>query len=372
MSLLECNAGLRIFEGLKSYSRADVELINRFGDLFGADVNWRMWIQQGLGALLEVAGDRVLLLEQTNQVEPGETRKLDFQKDEIGIGREQDNDVVIPFPGVGRHHARITKQGSRYFIEDLGSANGTYLNDAKLEPHKSVPLNDGAQFLIFPHQFTFSYRQAWIPEPPIRVTGSAARVITWNEGWSREFGGTRLLSVKVSPGIGSAVLRIPHDFLKALTHRISRAEINDSVPADDGLFEFLLLSVLERANRELTFPFRFSLVPFEAPEEGVQGVSVECAIGLTGATGVLEIFLPARLLKEIQYSPIHGEQLGIPVFWQVMAISGYSDLTLQELTGLEAGDILLVASAHKLLLPPSPQEASKDGVQSWRIQILCG
>ena len=67
--------------------------------------------------------------------------------------------------------------GRRYFLEDLGSANGTYLNDVKLEPHTLVLLNEDAQFLIFPHQFSFSNRQVWQRQDAIRVAGGAPRVI---------------------------------------------------------------------------------------------------------------------------------------------------------------------------------------------------
>ena len=355
MSLLEFRARLGIFEGLKSYLRTDVELINRFGDLFPADADWGLWIQEGLGPLLELARDRVVLLQQTNQVDPGDTRQLSFQKDEIVIGREADNDIVIPLAGVGRRHARITKQSTQYFIEDLGSANGTYLNDARLAPRQPAPLNEGAQFLIFPHQFTFSSQEVRGQQEPIRVASGTTRVVTWSECRLTEFGGMRFFSVNVSPSVGSAVLGVSQEFLKALMARISHAEIGHLVPADCGLFEFLVVSVLERANRQLKFPFRFSLVPFESPQEQERGVSMECVIGLTGAAGVIDVFLPGRLLKEIRHLARDSPRLEIPISWPLMASAGYSDLSLQELAALEVGDILLATSAPSLLLPATAQ-----------------
>jgi flagellar motor switch/type III secretory pathway protein FliN len=362
MSLLQFRARLRIFEGLKSYLRTDVELINRFADLFRADADWGLWIQEGLGQLLETPGERVVLLQQTNQVEPRETRQVSFQKDEIAIGREPDNDIVIPLGGVGRHHARITKQSTQYFIEDLGSANGTYLNDAKLPPRQPVPLNEGAQFLIFPHQFTFSSQQVQRQQQPIRVASGAARVVTWSERQLSAFGRMRLFSLKVSPSMGSAVLGVSQDFLKALIARISHAEIGPIIPANTGLVEFLLVSVLERANQELEFPFRFSLIPFEAPREQERGISMECVIGLAGAAGVSEVFLPSSLLKEIRHLERESQALAIPVSWPLMASAGYSDLSLQELAELEVGDILLATSAPSLLLPGTAQ----GGERGWR------
>jgi pSer/pThr/pTyr-binding forkhead associated (FHA) protein len=67
-------------------------------------------------------------------VKHGENRGKDFKivKDETTIGREQENDIVIPNPTVSRFHAKIIRSEDKYFIEDLGSANGTMVNGIKV------------------------------------------------------------------------------------------------------------------------------------------------------------------------------------------------------------------------------------------------
>lgn len=45
--------------------------------------------------------------------------------------------------GVSRRHARIFKQRGKYFLEDLRSSNGTFLNEERLEPGASYALQDG-------------------------------------------------------------------------------------------------------------------------------------------------------------------------------------------------------------------------------------
>lgn len=47
----------------------------------------------------------------------------------ITIGRLPDNDVVIPLDVVSGHHARLERDGNETFLVDLGSSNGTALND---------------------------------------------------------------------------------------------------------------------------------------------------------------------------------------------------------------------------------------------------
>ena len=50
--------------------------------------------------------------------------------------------------GVSRRHARIHRQKSQYFIEDLGSANGTFLNGQRLTPYLPHPLHDGDELQL--------------------------------------------------------------------------------------------------------------------------------------------------------------------------------------------------------------------------------
>ncbi len=49
-------------------------------------------------------------------------------KEELLIGRGQDCDIVVSDRQVSRHHARVGRDRDGYFIEDLGSKNGTHLN----------------------------------------------------------------------------------------------------------------------------------------------------------------------------------------------------------------------------------------------------
>ncbi len=45
--------------------------------------------------------------------------------------------------GVSRHHCKIHQRGSTYLVEDVGSANGTFLNGQRLTPYLPHTLKDG-------------------------------------------------------------------------------------------------------------------------------------------------------------------------------------------------------------------------------------
>lgn len=48
------------------------------------------------------------------------------------IGRDKTADISLNDPNMSRHHARITIAGGKYILEDMGSRNGTLVNDEKL------------------------------------------------------------------------------------------------------------------------------------------------------------------------------------------------------------------------------------------------
>jgi pSer/pThr/pTyr-binding forkhead associated (FHA) protein len=75
-----------------------------------------------------------------------ETQLEEFalEKDQITIGRAKESDIAIDNIAVSRKHAEITrKEGGTYFIRDLGSSNGTFLNGAQIDVHDHA-ISDGA------------------------------------------------------------------------------------------------------------------------------------------------------------------------------------------------------------------------------------
>ena len=58
------------------------------------------------------------------------------------IGRAPNNDIVIDEPGVSRQHTRIGGDRSGYWIQDLSSQNGTFVNEEQVAAD-GRKLNDG-------------------------------------------------------------------------------------------------------------------------------------------------------------------------------------------------------------------------------------
>jgi pSer/pThr/pTyr-binding forkhead associated (FHA) protein len=55
-----------------------------------------------------------------------------LEGDQITIGRDPTNSITINDAEISRRHARLTYQGGKYVLEDLGSTNGTFVNGQRL------------------------------------------------------------------------------------------------------------------------------------------------------------------------------------------------------------------------------------------------
>ena len=84
--------------------------------------------------------DDLSRLRVVGGVHAGKTFLIDSS--EAAIGRATDNDVQFPDRSVSRHHCLIRRNGEAWWIEDLGSTNGTLLRGAPVEAPKRLEHGD--------------------------------------------------------------------------------------------------------------------------------------------------------------------------------------------------------------------------------------
>jgi hypothetical protein len=72
-------------------------------------------------------------------------RKYDL-KGTTNIGRGTDNNVVLDDPTVSRHHAWIKADGEDFYVFDIGSGNGTFVNDERIEQPRLLQNGDTVRF----------------------------------------------------------------------------------------------------------------------------------------------------------------------------------------------------------------------------------
>jgi len=87
-------------------------------------------------------GARLVAVDRIDPV-PAE---YSLMKDEISIGRGEDNDVVIPHASVSRQHARLMRRDGGFELMDLNSTNGSYVDDRQI--HGSAFLSAGSRLRL--------------------------------------------------------------------------------------------------------------------------------------------------------------------------------------------------------------------------------
>ena len=65
--------------------------------------------------------------------------KLDLDKKRITVGKREGNDLVVDDRAVSRNHIEIVPEEDSYLLRDLGSTNGTFVNETKIREAFLVP-----------------------------------------------------------------------------------------------------------------------------------------------------------------------------------------------------------------------------------------
>ena len=185
-------------------------------------------------------------------------------KQELFLGRNPDNDVVLPASAIANKHARIVLKDGRVYLEDLATALGTYLWDKKIPANQPQLMTNGDQFTIFPHRFRVQVERTWTPETDFALSECRITPVNRTEFFQTSPATWRLFVLNAHPSGEQAVLELSPTFLANLQQRIlvplGVEQAKTPAPSDDAMLGFIMLALLENLNRRLRFPMQFSFV----------------------------------------------------------------------------------------------------------------
>ncbi len=78
-----------------------------------------------------------------------------LEADRMTIGRRPDADIFLDDVTVSRDHAMLVHRSDEWFLDDLGSLNGTYVNRHRIESQR---LDDGDELQVGKYKLTFLSR----------------------------------------------------------------------------------------------------------------------------------------------------------------------------------------------------------------------
>jgi len=82
---------------------------------------------------------------------PDTGRQFSLEQEVMVLGRQTDSAICLESQAVSRHHARIVRVDDSFFVEDMGSSNGTYLNGSRIRDR--APLTEKDTLQIGPYIF---------------------------------------------------------------------------------------------------------------------------------------------------------------------------------------------------------------------------
>jgi len=109
----------------------------------GKSENGTVWLHEAAHDRAETPRDACLILLHPPGPEMG--RRIPLAADAHVLGRESDADIVAARDSVSRRHARLVREASGWYLEDLGSTNGSFVNDERVVRQA---LRDGDQLRI--------------------------------------------------------------------------------------------------------------------------------------------------------------------------------------------------------------------------------
>jgi pSer/pThr/pTyr-binding forkhead associated (FHA) protein len=72
----------------------------------------------------------------------------------LEVGRRESNDIILRFPNVSGRHCELCVEGGYWFVQDLGSSNGTKVNGTRVSKQR---LDPGDKLSVARHHFEINY-----------------------------------------------------------------------------------------------------------------------------------------------------------------------------------------------------------------------
>ncbi|HRI15833.1 MAG TPA: FHA domain-containing protein [Verrucomicrobiota bacterium] len=123
-------------------------------------------------------------------------RVFDVKPEKGTLGRLEDNAYFLPEPSVSSHHCELSSKGDDVLVKDLGSTNGTFINENQLAAEKEGTLRPGQTLRLGQIELRYETgkRQTEQPRPTVKIPtdgGSKTTVLTKNPAFSKKTNNTK-------------------------------------------------------------------------------------------------------------------------------------------------------------------------------------
>lgn len=350
------------FDALPSFSRRQARASNTLHRIFASGAGWEAWIAEGLTEFFESPAGFEIRLRQRHTMDPQHAEALfTSTSGELTLGRDETCDVRLAPRSVGNHHTRIFIRGGRCYIEDLGSALGTFLNESRLVANRPAPIANGDQFAIFPYTFTVELTERWVRDASVDVCAGPVLSRNWRDFQNSAASERVSMTVQVQPVGAGLLIEASRTFVERLSACLLAplcSGIHDRLgltSVNTGVLELLLAAVLERMNRDLQFPLQAELAPtgfLPKLRDEEAGLMFSFALRVAELTGTFRLFVTDEALALLGSSPApQARATLLNVSWAFPVSAGHVELTTAEVALIEPSDVVLLTQETAILFP---------------------
>ena len=378
------------FTSLESIPRDQVTLLNRANRFLVTSETQARILKSVSETFLAYDIYNVTDMEIGLLVKPaGNVSKPQFfqlKKPAISVGRINENDISLKSPLVSKKHAEIFLRGTEYYLKDLGSNNGTLLNQVKLSPGAEVLLKNDDTIRIEPFEIVVGL-SVEVSKRPLEFTLQSVRVAK-----EVKASGQIQTFFQIQPSNQTAVLLMDQAAARWMVQKIitghKESALSPWTEIETGLLEYLACKVFSVVNPALNG----SRLLFESvqSDSGVfqqwaakQEKFVELVFGAQTEIGMLYgiVYLPVSIIPEKSpLSPV--EELFNKAEWlrnlkYLFSVNlGVSLLLQDQISALDEGDIILLDRSEISLDKNGPKgkiELRSEGLQRGTIRgsLLC-
>lgn len=111
---------------------------------------------KGIGTVSLDNGIYLKLINRKDSL-PFKIKEYYSLEDFVSLGRGNENKIIIKDPYISKNHLKIVEDEGNYYLEDLNSANGTYLNGDKIMD--VVELKNGDRIRVGQVEFLYVNRE---------------------------------------------------------------------------------------------------------------------------------------------------------------------------------------------------------------------
>jgi type III secretion system YscQ/HrcQ family protein len=342
------------FDTLEKYTAEEVSVLNQAQAAFA-----KLDVSNILGAISQILltfdiynSEEVeisFLIKPVGEI--GKPQYYSFKQSTVLIGRSTESNILLKSPLVSKKHTEIVRRGVEFFLRDLNSNNGTFLNQVKLSPGGEVVLKNDDVVKVEPFELVISIPQD-IGKRPLQIKLDSIR-----SRKGQAFSNYVFVFFQVQPAGQTGVMAIEINVARWMVQKIITGQketpLTPWTEIETGLLEYLVAKVLSTVNQS-SQNARLVLQSVEREEGAFQdwiaaNPSVaELSFGTESEIGMIYAFLYLPIAVLSSPPPSNGMEFLRKAEWIRKTVHDFSvnlgetHLPADQIALLEPGDILLV------------------------------